>query len=195
MGGVEEWEKKTRFGSRFDKYKKPGRTGGEYFKKYGKKIIDWDIAPGKEYFDELFRISKHQIIWGGNYFNEHLPSNRNFIIWRKLTIAESFTMAMAEYAWTSLNGNAKVFECAPQGTKTEPRFHPTQKPVALYEWLLSQSAYKGYKILDTHAGSGSSLIACHRMGFEITAFEIDKEYYQKAKARLEEEKAQIKFNL
>ena len=195
VGGVEEWEKKTRFGPRFDKYKKPGRTGGGYFKKYGKKIIDWDIAPGKEYFEELFRISKHQIIWGGNYFNEHLPSNRNFIIWRKLTISESFTMAMAEYAWTSLNGNAKVFECVPQGTKTEPRFHPTQKPVALYEWLLSQYANTGDKILDTHAGSGSSLIACHRMGFEITAFEIDKEYYQKAKARLEEEKAQIKFNL
>ena len=194
-GGVEDWEKKTRFGPRFDKYKKPGRTGGEYFKKYGKKIIDWDIAPGKEYFEELFRISKHQIIWGGNYFNKYLPSNRNFIIWRKLTISESFTMAMAEYAWTSLNGNAKVFECAPQGTKAEPRFHPTQKPVALYEWLLSQYANKGDKILDTHAGSGSSLIACHRMGFEITAFEIDKEYYQKAKARLEEEKAQIKFNL
>lgn len=181
-GGVEEWEK-------------TGRTGGGYFKKYGKKIIDWDIAPGKEYFEELFRISKYQIIWGGNYFNEYLPSNRNFIIWRKLTISESFTMAMAEYAWTSLKGNAKVFECAPQGTKTEPRFHPTQKPVALYEWLLSQYANKGDKILDTHAGSGSSLIACHRMGFEITAFEIDKEYYQKAKARLEEEKAQIKFNL
>lgn len=188
-GGVEEWEKKTRFGPRFDKYKKPGRTGD------GKKIIDWDIAPGKEYFDELFRISKHQIIWGGNYFNEHIPSNRNFIIWRKLTISESFSMAMAEYAWTSLNGNAKVFECTPQGTKAEPRFHPTQKPVALYEWLLSQYANKGDKILDTHAGSGSSLIACHRKGFEITAFEIDKEYYQKAKARLEEEKAQIKFNL
>ena len=188
-GGVEEWEKKTRFGPWFDKYKKPGRTGD------GKKIIDWDIAPGKEYFDELFRISKHQIIWGGNYFNEHLPSNRNFIIWRKLTISESFSMAMAEYAWTSLNGNAKVFECTPQGTKAEPRFHPTQKPVALYEWLLSQYANKGDKILDTHAGSGSSLIACHRMSFEITAFEIDKEYYQKAKARLEEEKAQIKFNL
>lgn len=194
-GGVEDWEKKTRFGPRFDKYKKHGRTGGGYFKKYGKKIIDWDIAPGKEYFEELFRISKHQIIWGGNYFNKYLPSNRNFIIWRKLTISESFTMAMAEYAWTSLNGNAKVFECAPQGTKAEPRFHPTQKPVALYEWLLSQYANKGDKILDTHAGSGSSLIACHRMGFEITAFEIDKEYYQKAKARLEEEKAQIKFNL
>lgn len=188
-GGVEEWEKKTRFGSCFDKYKKPGRTGD------GKKIIDWDIAPGKEYFDELFRISKHQIIWGGNYFNEHIPSNRNFIIWRKLTISKSFSMAMAEYAWTSLNGNAKVFECTPQGTKAEPRFHPTQKPVALYEWLLSQYANKGDKILDTHAGSGSSLMACHRMGFEITAFEIDKEYYQKAKARLEEEKAQIKFNL
>ena len=195
MGGVEQWEKQTRFGGLFDKYKRPIRTGGGYFEKYGKKIIDWDIAPGEEYFDELFRISKNQIIWGGNYFNEHLPSNRNFIIWRKLTISESFTMAMAEYAWTSINGNAKVFECAPQGTKAEPRFHPTQKPVALYEWLLSQYAKNGDKILDTHAGSGSSLIACHRMGFEITAFEIDKEYYQKAKARLEEEKAQIKFNL
>ena len=135
------------------------------------------------------------MLFRSNYFNEYLPSNRNFIIWRKLTISETFSMAMAEYAWTSLNGNAKVFECAPQGTKGEPRFHPTQKPVALYEWLLSQYANKGNKILDTHAGSGSSLIACHRMGLEITAFEIDKEYYQKAKARWEEEQAQIKFNL
>ena len=92
-----------------------------------KKIIGWDVAPGEEYFKELFRVSKNQIIWGGNYFS--LPPTRCFLVWRKLTISESFTMAMAEYAWTSFNGNAKVFECAPQGASKDPRFHPTQKPV------------------------------------------------------------------
>ena len=96
------------------------RTGGTWAAKYAKKIIAWDVAPGKEYFDELFRVSREQIIWGGNYFA--LPPSRCFLIWRKLTISENFSMAMAEYAWTSLKGNAKVFECVPQGDKTDKRF-------------------------------------------------------------------------
>lgn len=86
------------------------------------KIISWDVAPDKTYFDELFRVSKNQIIWGGNYFD--LPPTRCFLIWKKLTISESFSMAMAEYAWTSFNDNAKVFECAPQGKPGDSRFHP-----------------------------------------------------------------------
>jgi site-specific DNA-methyltransferase (adenine-specific) len=156
-----------------------------------KKIITWDVAPGKEYFEELFRISRNQIIWGGNYFS--LPPTRCFLVWRKLTISENFSMAMAEYAWTSFNGNAKVFEYAPQGKANDQRFHPTQKPIALYEWILSKYAKPGDKILDTHVGSASSLIACHRTGHKYVGFEIDEEYYSKAKERLERETAQMNF--
>ncbi len=97
---------------------------------------------------------------------------------------------MAEYAWTSFKGNAKVFEAAPQGTKTEQRFHPTAKPIKLYEWILGRYAKRGMKILDTHVGSASSLIACHRAGLEYWGFEIDPDYFQKATERLEAEKAQ-----
>ena len=154
-----------------------------------KKIVAWDVAPEQPYFDELFRVSRYQIIWGGNYFD--LPPSRNFIIWRKLTISENFSMAMAEYAWTNIIGNAKVFECAPQGKANEQRFHPTQKPVALYTWLLSKYAKPGMKILDTHVGSASSLIACHRAGLEYWGFEIDPVYYKAAKERLERETAQV----
>lgn len=185
----------SRFGGLFDRYKKIKRTGGGYAAKYGEKIIDWDVALDRSYFDELFRVSKDQIIWGGNYFNEFLPSCRNFIIWRKLTISESFSMAMAEYAWTSIQGNAKIYECAPQGTARDPRFHPTQKPIKLYEWLLNKYADKGNKILDTHVGSASSLIACYKNDLDFVGFEIDEDYYSMATKRLEQEKAQIKFDI
>ena len=170
---------KSRFGGKFDKYKKRG-----------KKQINWDIAPSKEYFDELFRVSKQQIIWGGNYFNEFLPSNRNFIVWRKLTISEDFSMAMAEYAWTSINGNAKVYQQAPQGTAGKERIHPTQKPIELYEWLVTRYCKETDKILDTNVGSGSSLIAFRRLHNQFVGFEIDEEYYQKSIERFEKETAQ-----
>lgn len=105
-------------------------------------------------------------------------------------------MAMAEYAWTSFPGNAKVYECAPQGRKDDVRFHPCQKPVELYTWLLNIFAKPGDKIIDTHVGSGSSLIACHRCGCQAWGFEIDPEYYTKASKRLEYEKAQLNmFNM
>lgn len=152
-------------------------------------IRHWDFAPPKEYFDELARVSKNQIIWGGNYFD--LPPTRCFLIWKKLTISEKFTMAMCEYAWTSFNDNAKLFECAPQGTVNEQRFHPTQKPIALYSWILDRYAKPGMKILDTHVGSASSLIACERAGLEYWGFEIDPVYFAKAKERLDREKAQV----
>lgn len=97
-------------------------------------------------------------------------------------------MAMAEYAWTSFNSNAKVFEAAPQD---KARFHPTQKPVTLYEWILNMYAKPGDTILDTHVGSASSLIACHNRGFKYVGFEIDEEYYRMAKKRLDDETAQI----
>ena len=159
------------------------RTGGTWATKYGKKIIGWDVAPGEEYFKELFRVSKNQIIWGGNYFS--LPPTRCFLVWRKLTISESFTMAMAEYAWTSFNGNAKVFECAPQGASKDPRFHPTQKPVALYTWVFKQFAKPGDRVLDTHLGSGSSRIAAYGLDLDFTGIEIDKGYFDRSVERFE----------
>lgn len=167
---------------RFSKYGVE-RTGGTWASKYGTSIKKWDKSPPPIYFTELKRVSKNQIIWGANYF-ENMPPTRGFIVWRKLSISESFTMAMAEYAWTSFDRNAKVFECAPQGTKNDPRFHPCQKPIALYAWILNNYAKEGDRILDTHLGSGSICIAAHDLGFELTGIEIDKEYYEKAKERL-----------
>ena len=145
--------------------------------KIRKKIIGWDEAPSQEYFSELFRVSRHQIIWGANYF-QGLPPTRCFLVWRKLTISESFSMAMCEYAWTSFATNAKVFECAPQGGGKNKRFHPTQKPVSLYAWILKNYANPGDK---------------YKMGFDFYATEIDKEYFDAQEERfrrecLEEEK-------
>ena len=153
-----------------------------------KKIIAWDVAPGKAYFDELFRVSRNQIIWGGNYFE--LPPTRCFLVWRKLTISESFSMAMAEYAWTSFDGNAKVFECAPQGSVTDKRFHPTQKPVALYRWIFSRYAKQGDRILDTHLGSGSSRIAAWEAGLDFVGCELDPDYFRMEEERFEAYSAQ-----
>lgn len=195
-GGEASWQrrKRGRFGGTFDRYyigdangrdvgqQVPGTTEG------GVSISHWDIAPPEEYFKELARVSKNQIIFGGNYFD--LPPTRCFIVWDK-QIPENFSMAMCEYAWTSFNANAKLVRISPQGTAREKRFHPTQKPIKLYTWLLSKYAKEGYRILDTHVGSASSLIACHRAGLQYWGFEIDKEYYRMAKDRLERETAQV----
>ena len=151
------------------------RTGGTWAAKYGTQIRKWDVAPTKEYFAELARVSKNQIIWGANYFG--LPPTRCFLVWEKLSISESFSMAMCEYAWTSFNQNAKLFKCAPQGTASDPRSHPTQKPVELYAWIFKNYAKPGDKILDTHLGSGSSRIAARMAGLDFVGCEIDKTYY------------------
>lgn len=156
--------------------------------KHNKK--DWDIPPTQEYFVELFRVSQNQIIWGGNYFN--LPTNRCFVVWDKF-ISEDFSLAMAEYAWTSFDKLAKIVRMATP--KDGGKIHPTQKPVALYEWLLQHYAKQGDKILDTHVGSGSSFIACYNMNFDILGFEIDKDYFDAANKRIEEHKAQIRWDL
>ena len=162
------------------------RRGGQWACKYGNNINNWDIAPTQEYFDELFRVSKNQVIWGGNYFS--LPPTRCFLVWRKKQITDEFTMAMAEYAWTSFDTNAKVFE---KTSADRNRFHPTQKPVELYEWILGKYAHEGDKILDTHVGSASSLVACENMGFQYVGFEIDSEYYKKGLERIEAAKSQL----
>lgn len=139
--------------------------------------------PKKEFINELFRVSKNQIIWGANNFNDILPNNKGFIIYKKKTISDVFTMSMCEYAWINneLSTISKLFEYKPQDKN---RIHPTQKPVALYKWLLDKYAKQGDKILDTHLGSGSIAIACHDYGFELTACELDKEYYDKAIQRI-----------
>ncbi len=139
--------------------------------------------PGKDFFDELFRVSKEQIIFGANNFQ--LPPYKGFIVWKKKTISDVFTMSMAEIAYISegLGTISKVFECAPQGTMNDPRIHPTQKPVALYRWIFQHYAKPGDKILDTHLGSGSSRIAAYEAGLYFVGFEIDKEYFDKQEER------------
>ena len=151
----------------------------------------WDFAPPQEYFDELFRVSRNQIIWGGNYFS--LPPTRCFLVWRK-PILENFTMAMCEYAWTSFNANAKCFEASPVGNPRNPRFHPTQKPVKLYTWLLGLFAKPGWKLLDTHGGSMSSAVAAWRMGFDMDICEINEFYFNEGKRRVEREMRQPTLN-
>lgn len=158
-----------------DKFK-GGKTGKMNFNEIVNK--DWDKVPSDEYFSELKRVSKNQIIWGGNYFN--LPPTRCFIVWDKI-ISEDFSLAMAELAWTSFDKLAKIYKLqVPKNGK----IHPTQKPVALYKWLLDKYAKPEDKILDTHLGSGSIAIACHNYGFELTACELDNEYYDKAIKRI-----------
>ena len=159
-----------------------GRLG-----KYNKNNNRWDDAiPADEYFKELFRVSKNQIIWGGNYFV--LPATRCYVIWDKKQ-PEGLSFAMSEFAWTSFDRSAKTFYRSPMQDKD--RIHPTQKPVVLYHWLLNNYAEEGDKILDTHVGSASSLIACHDMGFEYLGFELDEDYYKMANERLERHKAQL----
>ena len=147
--------------------------------------------PTKEYFQELFRVSKNQIIWGANNFE--LPPYKGFLVWRKLTISDSFTMSMAEIAYLSekLGTTSKVFDFAPQGTKEEPRIHPTQKPVALYQWIFKNYAKPGFKILNTHLGSGSSRIAAYDAGLDFVGFEIDKDYFDKQEERFKKHISQI----
>ena len=149
----------------------------------------WDNeTPSKEYFNELKRVSKNQIIWGGNYFLDNLGNTRCFICWDK-KISEDFTLAMAELAWTSFDKLAKIFRMSVP--KTGGKIHPTQKPIRLYEWLLMNYAKEGDKILDTHLGSGSIALACHNLNFDLTACELDTEYYNAAMKRLKQHQQQL----
>lgn len=158
------------------------------------------LPPDKEYFNELRRISKNQIIWGANHFISRIPINSScWIVWDKDNGQNDF--ADCELAWTSFHSAVRRYRYKWHGMlqgnmkNKETRIHPTQKPVALYKWLLSKYAKKGDKILDTHVGSASSLIACYDMGFDYLGFEIDKHYYESAKSRLNDHKAQMRFNI
>ena len=141
--------------------------------------------PPDEYFAELRRVSKHQIIWGGNYFN--LPPHRGFIFWDKVN--DLPTMSDGEMAWTSFDKPARKIQIRKAGS--EPIIHPTQKPVRLYNWLLATYAKPGQRVLDTHMGSGSVAIACHYYGAYLTACEIDPDYYAAALERIERETRQL----
>ena len=157
------------------------KKGGSIVNKYGDETRDWNNEkPTEEYFKELFRVSKYQIIWGSNNFN--LPTSEYFIIWQKGNALE-FSFAMCEQAWTNVKKPAKLFKHLHVQNK-EKRMHPTQKPVKLYEWLLMNYAKEGDKILDTHLGSGSIAIAAHNLSYELTACELDKDYFEASIKRI-----------
>ena len=146
---------------------------------------DWDNGiPTAEYWEELFRVSKNQIVWGGNYMTEFLSPSRCWIFWDKMKFVDNY--ADGELAWTSFDRNTKKIQIQHHGflTKDGKSIHPTQKPVALYKWLLKNYAKEGDTILDTHLGSASSAIAAHDGGFEFVGVELDEEYYNAAKERL-----------
>ena len=149
------------------------------------KSKQWDKeTPSKEYFNELFRVSKNQIIWGANNFCNLLKQSSEWIYWDKL-ITGKVDFSSGELAYTSFNGSLKCFKFAIQSNYIlETRIHPTQKPSALYKWILDKYAKENDKILDTHLGSGSIAIACHDYNFDLTACELDKEYYDKAMQRI-----------
>ncbi|MBU2527516.1 MAG: site-specific DNA-methyltransferase [Bacteroidetes bacterium] len=152
--------------------------------KFNKK--DWDASPPtKEYWDELFRVSKNQIVWGGNYFTNYLPVKKCWVFWDKL-FDKTFNFSHGELAWTSWDIRMlKVVMSSKAETKGGfDKIHPTQKPIGLYRWLLKQFAKMGDKILDTHVGSGSSLIACKELGFDYVGCEIDQDYFEAAQKRI-----------
>jgi site-specific DNA-methyltransferase (adenine-specific) len=176
---------------------KAQNNGGEKFgyKKY--KDSDWDNSiPTADYFKELFRVSKNQIVWGGNYMTEHLPPSMGWIIWDKGQ--RDFSLADGEMAWSSFDKAMRIFEfsraaCIKSNNIGLDKFHPTAKPIELYKWLLDKYAKPNDKILDTHGGSMSIAIACHDYGFELDLCELDKEYYDKGVERVKNHVNQLKM--
>ena len=174
--GIERFKKGS---LRFDKSEK------------SKNGLQWDIKPTEEYFNELFRVSKNQIVWGANNFI--MPPSEYFLIWNKKQTVDNF--ATAEYAWVSmgLKTPAKIFDYGIHKHNHTDKIHPTQKPINLYKFIFDKYAKENDKILDTHLGSGSIAIACHDYGFELTACELDKEYYDKAIQRIKNHISQQKL--
>ena len=158
---------------------------------------EWDGSiPDESYFIELFRVSKNQIVWGGNYFTEYLPPKMGWILWDKGQ--RDFSLADGELAWTSFDKALRIFEMSrgkalAKNNETGGRFHPTQKPEMLYDWILSNYAKPNDLILDTHLGSGSSRIAAYKGGFNFVGFEIDQEYYEKQEKRFNDFKSQLRL--
>jgi len=161
-----------------------GTTRFKTDKRNAEKGIEWDNKPTKEYWDELFRVSKNQIVWGANNFV--MPPSEYFCIWNKKQTVDNF--ATAEYAWVSmgLKKPAKMFDYGIHKHNHTKKIHPTEKPKQLYNFLLKHYAKEGDKILDTHLGSGSIALACHERGYELTACELDKEYYDASIKRIKD---------
>ena len=151
-----------------------GRRKGDRKSKYHKFAGNDSSIPNEEYFEELFRVSKNQIIWGGNYMTEYLSPAPCWLLWDK-GFSEDVTFAQFEMAWTSFNSSAKKYDY--NSAKQQNRIHPTQNPTSLYDWILQRYAKPNDLILDTHLGSGSSRIAAYKNGFDFIGFEIDKEYF------------------
>lgn len=163
--------------------------------KYGGLDDANDRKPDKAYFDLLFKKSKNQVIFGYNYLSDMLPSTKEFIFWYKHNPVDSFSDG--ELAWTSFNKTAKCFDFPYYGFigKTEERIHPMQKPVELYNWILNTYAKPGYKILDSHVGSGSSRIACYDLCFYFIGFEINKMFFERQEKRFQEHISQIRMEV
>jgi len=168
---------------------KESKKGKKSDRKYHKKK-QWDNSiPNKDYFDELQRVSKNQIIWGANYFVEHLTKGtKGWVVWFKGQIG--LTMSDCELAFSSFQRATRVVNINRVDLLKQNTIHPTEKPIRLYQWLLDNYAEKGHKILDTHLGSGSIAIACHNLGYDLTACELDKDYFNAAIKRIEQHKAQ-----
>jgi site-specific DNA-methyltransferase (adenine-specific) len=160
--------------------------GGTWASKYTKQDSIWDVAPNESYFNELFRVSENQIIWGGNYFG--LTANRCFLIWDK--VAHMDTLSDCEYAWTSFDKNAKIFKQA--RNTSQKRIHPTQKPIKLYDWIYKNYLTDGGKVIDTHLGSGSNRIAADKAGnINFVGCELDRDYFDAQEKRWSNYKAQL----
>lgn len=173
-----------------------GESGGAKRTRGSKKTNgvrkEWDVSPPSgRYFTELKRVSVEQIIWGGNYFG--LPATKCFLIWDKLDYGSDF--ADCEYAWASFKTAAKIYKQSRQSNQSRigfPRFHPTQKPVALYDWIYKNYLPNGGKVLDTHLGSGSNRIAADKAGnIDFWGYELDKDYYEAQEKRWANYKAQL----
>jgi|TARA_R100000479_G_scaffold173732_1_gene120394 site-specific DNA-methyltransferase (adenine-specific) len=165
-------------------------------KKHKRKYFEqkkWDNKiPSKNYFNELQRVSKNQIIWGANYFVKHLDKGTmGWIVWFKGQIG--LTMSDCELAFSSFQKATRVVNINRVDLLKQNSIHPTEKPIRLYQWLLDNYAKKGDKILDTHLGSGSIAIACHNLGYDLTACELDTDYYNAAMKRLKQHQAQLRL--
>tara|TARA_Y100001973_G_scaffold105882_1_gene180817 strand:- start:1331 stop:1915 length:585 start_codon:yes stop_codon:yes gene_type:complete len=169
-----------------------GNWQKKYRKNREKALFDWNKSiPEKKYFEELKRVSKHQIIWGANYFN--CFETGGSIVWNK-RVPEKSNLSVCEIASCSLQKKVSYIDLIWQNVnRTEKIIHPCQKPIELYTWLLSKYAKKNWRILDTHLGSGSSAIACYKLGFEFYGYEIDKSYFKITKKRIEYYKRQVRM--
>ena len=175
-------------------FENANKSGTKSMFKQTKGIVkkDWDAEiPTAEYFDELKRVSKNQIIWGGNYFLDYLGNTKCMLIWDKMNGGNN--MADAELAWTSFDKAVRMFRMHHFSSGYETKIHLTQKPTKLYDWILSKFAEQGDLILDTHLGSGSSRIAAYKGGFNFVGFEIDQEYYDKQEKRFNDFKSQLRL--